>query len=641
MAGHETEALFGEFFRDAAVASRALTAYPGGHPAVSRSIARAHASLEALLGDVGPFGLGAARDGLLWGTRRFAAPAAAQLARLLRRRRAAGLAADPGATAGELETLLRSLAVDARTARSLGSLAAELRQAGLARIRVVDLDFGAVGMVPGEEEPAAPEAGSLPARAVQRLVERGSIPRGELDRWLARGGTLSDLLQFLLESRAQPGVPGEWVAPAAEAAARVVDELGKADAGGRGAAAPEPGAPPRAVDPSQAAALRRAFATADLDALREQEALAPSLEALLQAGSEAPLPGLDAAATGIARALSPAEATRPLVAGLLELADRHELDPARRAPVLARVEAGCRKLLAAGGIRDVAAFAEQIARGASAGGARGEAFRASRAALSSRDAMVALAEGLALASEGVRGSVPELVARLDPAAVDHLLDVLAGAEDRALRLLLLEALGRLGPVIARGAEARLSDPRWYVVRNMLQLLRRVGDARSVPAVRRCVQHADLRVRLEAIHNLFAFDDGVPRQLLRKAIHDPDPRQAEAAMELAGKYEIAEAVEPIVEYLANPDPLGRRRAARLEGIRALAAIRDPRALDGLESFGARFRLVRPAVEERRELYRTLAVYPPEARRPFVERGLRSGDAEIRRLAGLLARAEDHA
>ena len=149
--------------------------------------------------------------------------------------------------------------------------------------------------------------------------------------------------------------------------------------------------------------------------------------------------------------------------------------------------------------------------------------------------------------------LPELLQRLGPTAVRHVLGVLAETDNRRLRHLLLDLLARLGPAVVRDATALLADSRWYVVRNMLLLLRRVGDPGSVPAVRKCADHPDLRVRLEAIRNLFAFDPGVPRELLRRALTHPDPRQAEAAMELAGEHAISEAVEPIEPLFPKQPP----------------------------------------------------------------------------------------
>jgi hypothetical protein len=180
-----------------------------------------------------------------------------------------------------------------------------------------------------------------------------------------------------------------------------------------------------------------------------------------------------------------------------------------------------------------------------------------------------------------------------------------------------------------------------VVRNMLLLLRRVGDPGSVPAVRRCAEHPDLRVRLEAIRNLFAFDQELPRELLRKALTHPDPRLAEAAIELAGEHAMVEAAEPLADLLMPWDPFGWRRALRLKAIRALGLIGDPDTLERLQRFSRRFTFPPPAREERIALYRSLRGYPAAARQGWIERGLRSRIPEVRSAARALAEAERRA
>ncbi len=316
---------------------------------------------------------------------------------------------------------------------------------------------------------------------------------------------------------------------------------------------------------------------------------------------------------------------------LAELAERFEVGAAELPAILLRLEAGYRRLLAAGSLRRAIDLLERVQRNAAGADARPTAFRRAAERMSGRESLQALVGALAELPDETLALLPELLQRLGPTAIRHLLGVLAETDNRPLRHLLLDVLARLGPVVVRDATSLLSDNRWYVVRNVLLLLRRVGDPGSVPAVRKCADHPDLRVRLEAIRNLFAFDRDVPRELLRRALTHSDPRQAEAAMELAGEHAFAEAVEPIVSYLRAHDLLGRRRAVRLKAIRALAAIGDPAALDGLGRFRARFQLLPPAIEERRELYRTLASYPQEARRVWIESGLRARDEEIRRIS----------
>ena len=251
------------------------------------------------------------------------------------------------------------------------------------------------------------------------------------------------------------------------------------------------------------------------------------------------------------------------------------------------------------------------------------------------DSIAALLEGMRRGPSDDLGPACELLGVLGGGAIRHLLLTLAVEDDRGARHRLLELLAALGPVVARDAAALLTDSRWYVVRNMLVLLRRVGDPGSLPHVRRATAHPDLRVRLEAIRNLFTFEAAASRDLLRAAIHDPDPRLAGEAIELAGAHGIAEAVEPLLALLVPWDPFGRRRALRLKAIRALGELADGKALAALARYGARFPWPPIAAEERRALYRSLGAYPAAARRELVERGRRSRDPEVRLLARQLA------
>jgi hypothetical protein len=604
MAANHTEARFNEFLRDLAVAGRALSSYPSGHPAVAGGLAKARAALSSLLDETGPIEIAAARDALLCGAGRFTSPPAVQLAKLLRRRRAAGLLLDPGVSTEELETFLRAMTLDARSAREAGSLAAELAAAGLVRIRVSDLDFSSLGLVEDDEEPTAPEAGPFSSRVARRLLANGVLPDAE--------GAAALPPQAAMELRHAIGKAAE-------------SEQG--DAAAPGVAAPR-------IARRQFATLRSAFSTDDVDTLRDTATPVEELAALLGLPEDRPDLVLSPAAAEIGRELSDTSLERDATATLLELAERvdvpHEILP----QILGRFETGYLRLLSGGRMTKAAARVERVQRGAVGEGPMAAAFQAAAERMSGRESIEALAAALPELPDEVFGVVPALVERLGPAAVRHLLDVLARTENRRMRFRLLDLLAELGPVVARDAAALLSDSRWYVVRNMLLLLRRVGDSRSVLAVRRCVEHPDLRVRLEAIHTLFAFDRDVPRELLRRALHDPDLRQAEAAMELAGKYGIVEAVEPIVAYLQAWDLFGKRRAVRLKAIRALAAIGEPAALAGLGRFHRRFQLLPPALEERQELYRTLPAYPEESYQAWIESGRRSRDAEIRRLCAAM-------
>jgi HEAT repeat protein len=212
---------------------------------------------------------------------------------------------------------------------------------------------------------------------------------------------------------------------------------------------------------------------------------------------------------------------------------------------------------------------------------------------------------------------------------------LAEETDKSKRHRLLEVLVSMGPSIVPEAIVLLDDPRWYVVRNMVLILHRVGGPGTIEPVRRCAVHPDLRVRLEAIKGLLKLDLETARGMLARAINDPDPKLAETAISLAGSYAIAEAVEPLLGIVEGWDVLGKRRSLRLRALRALGELADPAALPRLEHFFKNRIIPVVSREERRAAYRALQTYPLPARDEIVQRGLRSRDREIRALCERLA------
>lgn len=226
--------------------------------------------------------------------------------------------------------------------------------------------------------------------------------------------------------------------------------------------------------------------------------------------------------------------------------------------------------------------------------------------------------------------VQSLVLALGASASRGLLEALAAEPERARRLRLIELAASLGPAIVPETRRLLSDPRWYVVRNMVLLLRRVQDRSAMDEIRRCADHSDLRVRLEAIRALFAFDSKVPHDLLARTIHHPDPRLAEAAVLLTGQHGITQATDLLVEILRRWDVLGRRRSIRLKALRALADLGDPAVLPRIAHVFREWPFPIVALEERRAAYRLLGSYDEAARAAYVARGQRSRDAMIREI-----------
>jgi len=303
------------------------------------------------------------------------------------------------------------------------------------------------------------------------------------------------------------------------------------------------------------------------------------------------------------------------------------------ATLLTRIDGLFRSLLASGRLELATTLAEDLRRVGDETAARPgvrAAIDETRARMATSESVAAMLDAFTRSGSTSATVVRRLLDALGHAGAQGFLLALAGEKDKSRRRRILDLLVSLGPMIAPPAIELLEDERWYVVRNMIVLLQRVGDRSALASIRRAADHHDLRVRLEAIKWLLAYDPEVPRDLLEKAINDPDLKLAEAAIVLAGSYGIKEAVDPLLAIVDGYDLLGKRRTLRIKALKALGDLGDPAVLPRLDRYFRSPMLTMVSLEERRAAFRSLPLYPPEARRPYVERGLRARDAEIRRI-----------
>jgi HEAT repeat protein len=321
----------------------------------------------------------------------------------------------------------------------------------------------------------------------------------------------------------------------------------------------------------------------------------------------------------------------------LDLLGRHGDDKA--ASVLSRLEQLVQGALARGSLAEASAALEGMARLA----ADETTPETTRAAMRGHLDRLARVETLSMvaASLGMPGAAPgpaavRLVRLLGPGAIRGLLQVLVEEQVRVRRRRVFDLLSLLGVDVVPEATRWLGDPNWYVVRNMIALLRAVGDRSSLGTVRRLTAHADLRVRLEALRSLLELDPAVGHGFLLTAIADRDPRAATAAVELAGQHGGPTMLEPLLAVLAPWDFRGRRRPVRVAALQALGRMGRSEALPRLARFFREWWGPFPSVEERRAAYESLQGYSPDARAELVERGVHSRDHEIRALCERLRR-----
>lgn len=214
-----------------------------------------------------------------------------------------------------------------------------------------------------------------------------------------------------------------------------------------------------------------------------------------------------------------------------------------------------------------------------------------------------------------------------------LLDLIAEEKDAGMRKFFLSLLESIGGDVIPYAVQRLNDNRWYVVRNMLYLLRECNAVRQAAQVRKFIKDRNVIIRIEALSALLHFQtpDAVP--FLKFYLNSEDAEMLKGAVRLAGKYRVVDAVPPLISLLEKKDFLGNTSAFKTDVIKALGEIGDARAISPLLNlYNAKTLLYRSFHEQLKvEIFRNIANYPPDALKPLIAAGLSSSNEEIQRIA----------
>lgn len=187
--------------------------------------------------------------------------------------------------------------------------------------------------------------------------------------------------------------------------------------------------------------------------------------------------------------------------------------------------------------------------------------------------------------------------------IDPLLEVLADEPDMTARKGLVDLISSLasGHVIELGV--KLSDPRWYFVRNVVNILGATRDRSMLPLLARTLRHNDARVRRETIRAVAGVRDKLAEEMLVAALSDDDPQNVGLAARYLGTLRVEEAAPQLATVARGEGRGSRETGARIEAIEALGRLGTPQAAAALRDVlhqrtflaGGRMREVRTAAE----------------------------------------------
>ncbi|HSE94623.1 MAG TPA: HEAT repeat domain-containing protein, partial [Methylomirabilota bacterium] len=170
--------------------------------------------------------------------------------------------------------------------------------------------------------------------------------------------------------------------------------------------------------------------------------------------------------------------------------------------------------------------------------------------------------------------------------VEEFANLLAEERDRRVRARMCQVLARVGPVMVPVLVPRLDDTRWYVVRNLLYILGRIGHESAFLPLIPLLDHQHPRVRVEAIRALALVGGEAAAGPILRCVPDHDPTVCRAAVKAVGSLRSDEGVPVLRDLLTRPVTADDHLEIQQEAVTALATIGTPVARGVLDDLASR-------------------------------------------------------
>lgn len=154
--------------------------------------------------------------------------------------------------------------------------------------------------------------------------------------------------------------------------------------------------------------------------------------------------------------------------------------------------------------------------------------------------------------EGRLEDVNAYLSLLQKNSIKPMIKVLGELKNSKARRVFCDALSAIGKNAIELFTPFIDDRRWFLVRNIVYILGRIGKDQSFPYIQKALNHGDLRVRREAIQALGLIGGPKATGLLVRSLTDSDVRiRCMAAINL-GKGGKKTGLIPLLEVVQSKD-----------------------------------------------------------------------------------------
>ncbi len=232
-----------------------------------------------------------------------------------------------------------------------------------------------------------------------------------------------------------------------------------------------------------------------------------------------------------------------------------------------------------------------------------------------------------------RAEVFELCSHIKNYIIAPLMHELSIEENTAYRKFYLSILVTLGEEVVDEAIKRLKIGSWFVIRNMIFLIRECGTREHIDVIKSFCRNNNPRIRIEAMKAMLHFKHYEAEALLMENLEHKNEEMQSLAINLAGLYRVRSLVPLLVKMLDKKILKSSDLNKKIAIIDALGKIRDPGVVKSLGNFLKKKSLLYKNIYDQIKVVtiKSLINYEYDSVRPLLEEGLKSDNKAIRSMS----------
>ncbi|MGQ9636817.1 MAG: HEAT repeat domain-containing protein [Thermodesulfobacteriota bacterium] len=147
-------------------------------------------------------------------------------------------------------------------------------------------------------------------------------------------------------------------------------------------------------------------------------------------------------------------------------------------------------------------------------------------------------------------------------SITPLIKILGELKNSKTRRVICDVLSEIGKNSIELFLPFLEDKRWFLVRNIIYILGRIGKEKAIPYVQKVLNHEEVRVRREAVQALGLIGGSKAISLLIKALNDKDARIRAMAATNLGRIGKTIGLAALLEAVQSKD-FQKREASEIK------------------------------------------------------------------------------